>query len=48
MVHTHKKRKVVMLDEQMCVIKLSNQGDSAGKIAKSFVCNVYTIYILTE
>ena len=48
MVHVHKKCKVMMLDEQMCVIKLPNQGDSDRKIAKSFVCNVYTVFILTE
>ena len=48
MVHMHKKHKVMMLDEQMRVISLSNQGDSARKIAKSFVCNVYTIYIYID
>ena len=47
MVHAHKKRKV-MMDGRMRVIKLSNQGDSATKIAESFVCNVYTVYLLTE
>ena len=36
MVHVHKKRKVMMLGERMRVIKLSNQGDSARKIAESF------------
>ena len=30
-----KKRKVMTLDERVCVIKLSNQGDSARKIAAS-------------
>ena len=48
MAPAHKKCKVMMLDERMCVIILSNQGDSARKIAESFVCNVYTVFILTE
>ena len=42
MAHAHKKHKVMMLDERMHVIKLSNQGNSARKIAESF-CSIFSI-----
>ena len=35
-VNALRKRKVMTLNERTCVIKLSNKGDSARKIAESF------------